>query len=836
MERQQIEQSGLGGYRALDLTDEKGFLCGKLLADLGADVIKVEPPGGEPGRNIGPFYKDERHPEKSLLWWAYNTSKRGITLDLGSEDGREAFLRLVEVSDFVIESFRPGQMAELGLSYEELARVNPGIIMVSISSFGQDGPYARYKATDIVCQAMAGVLNLTGDPDRKPLRISVPQSYLNAGNEAATGALIALWHRERTGLGQWVDISAQECVAWQGFSNQTFWYMRQENPTRENQAHNMLSVGRPTVPDIYCCRDGFVLFTAERGRNGRRTRTLVEWMQEEDSCPPAVSEYDWEETITPPEDMTEEEREQRILEMVQTGFEMRKHFETFFLTKDKQELFQQAVSRGFLLAPLQSIKEVAELAQFRARGFWQEVTHPEIGETLAYPGAPFRSTSAPYRIRRRAPLIGEHNDEVLSGQLRPASSRPAAPESPDTGEAFHGLKVLDFTWITVGPRTTRYFADHGAIVVKVEAPERPDGGRGIPPLKDMMPHPDHSAWFCLYNANKYAMTIDLARPEGIDLAKKLAIWADVLIESFRPGVMERFGLDYESIRKINPGLVYASTSMFGQSGPYRNYAGFGHHAAAITGFDLISGWPDRAPSGAFWAYSDHVAPQMLVSAVVTALLEKRRTGQGQYIDQSQNESALHLLGTPLLDYAANGRVAVCNGGRDPYAAPHGAFRCRGEDRWCAIAVETDEEWRSFCRVMGRPELAMDPRFTTLEERKANEDELEALVDGWTSQFEPTVLMTRLQEAGIAAGIVETAEDMHNDPQLRYRRHFLTFEHPVMGTVFVDALPPKFSRTPARKYLPPPCLSEHNAYVCNEILGISDEEFVHLLEEGVFGQV
>ncbi len=841
LDSEQAEQKGLSGYRVLDLTDEKGFLCGKMLADLGADVIKVEPPGGDPSRHTGPFYEDRPDPEKNLQWWAFNTSKRGITLDITSEDGRSAFLRLVKEADFVIESFMPGYMAELGLDYEELSKLNPGIIMVSISGFGQDGPYAQYKATDIVCQALAGITYLTGDPDRAPLRISVSQSFLNASNDAATGALIALWHREKTGLGQWVDVSAQECVAWQGFSNQTFWFMRQESPTRENQAHNLLSVGRPTVPDIYRCRDGYVLFTPERGRNGRRTRKLVEWMEEEGMCPSVVSEFEWEESALPPADIEEEEREQLILEMVQTAFEMREHFEAFFLTKDKQELFRQAVERGFMLAPLNDIKEVAELAQFWAREFWQEVEHPEIGKTLMYPGAPFRSNGMQYRIRSRAPMIGEHNDEILSGKLKPICRQEAARDIADLGnvdstEVFRGLKVLDFTWITVGPRTTRYFADHGATVVKVEAPERPDGGRGIPPLKDMTPHPDHSAWFCIYNVNKYAITIDLTKPEGVELVKKLAIWADVLIESFRPGVMKRFGLDYESIRKLNPGLVYASTSMFGQSGPYHQYAGFGHHAVAITGYDLITGWPDRAPCGAFWAYSDHVAPQMLVSAIVTALLEKRRTGLGQYIDQAQNESALLLLGNPLLDYAANGRIAERIGGRDPNISPHGAFPCLGEDRWCVIAVETDEEWEKLCKIMGQPELAEDPKFATLADRKANEDELEALVGQWTAKYNSVELMKLLQEAGIAAGAVENAEDLHNDPQLRHRQHFLEFEHPVMGKVYVDALPPRFSRTPARQYLPPPCLGEHNAYICTEILNLPDEEFVDLFEKGVFGQL
>ena len=216
-------EASLSRYRALDLTDKNGLLCGKILAELGADVIKVERPGGDSARRLGPFYHDEPDPEKSLLWWAFNTSKRGITLDLTSRDGRQRFLELVRGADIVIESFPPGEMAKLGLGYNELSGVNPGIILVSISGFGQDGPYAHYKAPDIVLQAMGGYMNLTGDADRPPVRISLAQAYLHASSEAATASLIALWHRERTGEGQWVDISAQECIAWLGFNNYIYY-------------------------------------------------------------------------------------------------------------------------------------------------------------------------------------------------------------------------------------------------------------------------------------------------------------------------------------------------------------------------------------------------------------------------------------------------------------------------------------------------------------------------------------------------------------------------------------------------------------------------------------
>jgi len=331
------------------------------------------------------------------------------------------------------------------------------------------------------------------------------------------------------------------------------------------------------------------------------------------------------------------------------------------------------------------------------------------------------------------------------------------------------------------------------------------------------------------------MTIDLTTPQGLTLAKRLVQWADVLVESFRPGVMEKLGLDYTTTAALNPRLIYASTCLFGQTGPYRDLAGYGHHAAAFAAFDDLVGWPDRTPCGAFWAYTDHIAPQFLVRAIIAALMDRERTGQGQYLEQSQIESALHFLAPAFLDYSVNGRVMTRNGNRDPHAAPHGAYRCAGEDRWCVIAVRTDEEWRALCRVAEQSVLAADRRFTTLESRKEHEDELDRLVESWTSQLAAEEVVEQLQTVGVPVGIVANAEDMHFDPQFRHRSHFLTFNHPVIGPHDVDALPFRLSSTPAKQYSPEPCLGEHNAHICTDVLGMSDEEFLGLLQSGVLGE-
>jgi benzylsuccinate CoA-transferase BbsF subunit len=407
-------------------------------------------------------------------------------------------------------------------------------------------------------------------------------------------------------------------------------------------------------------------------------------------------------------------------------------------------------------------------------------------------------------------------------------------ENKDSPSAFDGLKVVEFSWYITGPRTARYFADHGATVVKIEGPGRYDGGRDVGPYKEKVVHVDRSGFFTLYNVNKYGISVDLKNPVGIELTKKLIRWSDVVIESFTPGVMKKLGLDYDSAKEINPNIIYASTSMMGQSGPYSLFTGFGTHASCICGFGDITGWPNRMPSCPFWAYTDHIGPQLMASTILTALIARRNTGDGQYIDQAQNESAVHFLAPSLLDYAVNRRIATREGNRNPRAAPHNAYPCKGDDRWCVIAVHEDQDWKSLCKVMGFPEWTKDMKFANLHSRKQNEEELDRLIGEWTIQFSAEILMAKLQNAGIAAGVVQNAEDLQNDPQLKSRNHFLTFNHESNGAFIVDALPTKLSKTPSEQYMPSPSLGEHNYHVCTQFLGLSDEEFVELVADGCFG--
>lgn len=398
-------------------------------------------------------------------------------------------------------------------------------------------------------------------------------------------------------------------------------------------------------------------------------------------------------------------------------------------------------------------------------------------------------------------------------------------------QVFEGLKVADFSWALVGPVISRYLADHGAIVVRVETSHRPDILRLAPPFKGGETHQDRSGYFSLYNTNKYSIALNLNHPRGLEVARRLILWADVVVENFAPGVMKRWGLDYESISKLKPEIIMISSSNLGQTGPHALRHGLGTQLVSLAGFTHLTGYPDREPNHPFGAYTDVIAPRFGIAALIAALDYRRRTGKGQYLDLSQLETAIHFLSPLFLDYFVNKREAIRMGNRSPTAAPHNAYRCLGDDRWCVIAIETEEEWQRFCQAIGNPPWTQDPRFSTMKGRKEHEEELDRLIEEWTSQHTAEEVMYKLQEAGVPAAIVANSADVFEDPQLRHRNHFIPLEHPEMGVFNYDSYPFKLSKTPAQ-FRRSPCLGEHTEFVCREILKISDEEFIELLNEGV----
>jgi len=310
-------------------------------------------------------------------------------------------------------------------------------------------------------------------------------------------------------------------------------------------------------------------------------------------------------------------------------------------------------------------------------------------------------------------------------------------------------------------------------------------------------------------------------------------WADIVSEGYTPGTMKRWGLDYEKLKKIKPDIIMVSTCNLGQTGPYASHPGFGTQLVGYSSLASVTGWPDGEPVIPDTPYTDALTPPFGAAALIAALDYRRRTGRGEYLDLSQHEVAIYCLAPLVLDYMVNGQVGQRESNRSPHAAPHGVYPCRGEDRWCAIAVFTDEEWQNFTKVIGEPPWTQELKFATLAGRKEHEDELDELVGEWTRQFTTEQVMELMQTAGIAAGVVQTCEDLYHDPQLKHRHHFWPLEHPEIGQHSYELPAFRLSKTPAELRMPAPCLGQHNEYVYTKILGIPDQEFIELLNEGVF---
>ncbi len=393
---------------------------------------------------------------------------------------------------------------------------------------------------------------------------------------------------------------------------------------------------------------------------------------------------------------------------------------------------------------------------------------------------------------------------------------------------FKGLRIVDFAWLIAGPLPGKYFGMYGAEVIRIESRKRVDGARMQAPFQGGKPGMNRSGSYANTNANKLDIGLDMSNPKGLEIARQLVSTADVVVENFAPGVMKKWGLDYEGVHRLRPDAIMISLSMQGQSGPAAHGKGVGHMLQGLVGINQLSGWPEGAPVGPAEPYTDLTVPWFAIISIIAALEQRMKTGQGQYIDLSQYEVGLYYVAPALLDYEVNGRIQTRTGNRVAEAAPHGVFHCQGQERYVAIAVHTDQEWKAFCQAIGSPAWTREPRFSTFPLRKQNEDELDRLVSEWTSQRAPEQVMDTLQKAGVAAGTVARGQDLHQDPQLKARGHFWPLEHPTMGLRPYDGPAFRLSKAPARM-VPAPLLGQHTEFVCKQVLGMPDGEFKQLTE-------
>ncbi len=410
----------------------------------------------------------------------------------------------------------------------------------------------------------------------------------------------------------------------------------------------------------------------------------------------------------------------------------------------------------------------------------------------------------------------------------------AADSLPSAGLPFDGLKVVDFSWVVVGPSIAKHFADHGATAVRVETPAPMDTLRVAMPFKDGAPGPNRSHFFGEFNTSKYGVTLDLKTQAGVDVAHRLLAWADVFIEAFTPGTVDRLGIGYEKARSLNPSIIMVSTCLMGQTGPLAGLGGFGYHAASMAGFYEVTGWRDLPPDGPWLAYTDTIAPHFLSAAVMAALDHRRRTGQGQRIDASQLEIALHFLSPQTLDSRVNGRTVTRDGNRSPTAAPQGAYPCLGDDRWCCIAVENDDQWQGLRQAMDDPAWARNERFLTTEGRLSHHDEIDRNLSLWTSDKDERQVMELLQAKRVPAGVVQRSSDLLRDPQLAHRGFFRNLEHTEIGSVPYSGPQYRIQGYDSGPRFAAPAMGQHNEYVLKELLGMSDDEIADAVVGGALG--
>jgi crotonobetainyl-CoA:carnitine CoA-transferase CaiB-like acyl-CoA transferase len=813
----------LSPYRVLDLTDHRGELASMVLGDLGAEVIKVEPPGGSSSRRWGPFLEGAPEPERSLRYFAYNRNKRGAALDLETEAERASFLRLVETADFLFESGEPGAMARLGLDFDALRELNPTLVYVSITPFGQDGPYAGFAASDLTVAAMGGPVSLQGATDRPPIRLSVPQVWQHASVEAATAALIAHARMRNSGEAQYVDVSAQASMVWTTLNAMVAAAIQGADFERRG---SVAPIGDLSFETVLECADGHVVLVPAGGAAVVVTR----WLVEDGIVPP-----EWLEK----EDWSTYDRRLLAREPLQYGIEEVQEAQARFLRgRTKADLLELGLKAGVTVAPVYTVEELLRFRHLEDREYWLTAPLPD-GREARVPGPFVRPTRTPPSVRRWAPRLGEHTDEVLNevasraprGEPSPASSGPGAR---DETLPFAGVKVADFSWVGVGPIAARYLADHGATVVRVESASRLDVLRLNLPCKDGVPGINRSQFFGDFNTSKLGLALDLKNPAALEVARRLLGWADVCLDSFTPGTMARLGLGYEDARALNPSIIMASTCLMGQTGPAARFGGYGFHAGALAGFYAVTGWPDLKPDAPWVAYTDTMSPRFLAAALMAALDHRARTGEGQFIDASQLEMSLHFLAPELIDCGISGRIPSRKGNRSDAMAPHGVFPCAGDDQWCAIAVESDEQWVALGRALGDPAWAGDARFKTLAGRLGHQDEIEPRIGAWTRDRSAAEVMRRLQSEGIPAGVVQRSSDLLRDPQLEARRFHHYLEHPEMGRIPYSGHQFRIRGYDSGPRWAAPLLGQHSDEVMRDVLGMSEDEIREVREAGGIG--
>lgn len=784
----------LEGLRVVELAGTvAGPYCARLFADIGAEVIKVEPPDGDPARRMGPFPGDDAHPERSGLFFHLNSGKRSVVLDIDRPEDHDRFRRLVTAADVLVEDRRPGELASLGLSYEDLHRLNPDLVVISITPFGQTGPYAAWTGYDLNAFHLSGSSSrYLGRPGETPLEPGTFAAAYMAGAAGAAWGLGAVLGRERVGGGQHVDVSMAEVSAalFTGALNMTTY--RQTGIAEKRTGLGMVI----TAPaGVMPTKDGHVwMLAVEPGhwRGLARAMGDPEWMSD-----PELTENMFARGM----------RADMINERVGA----------WLAERTSAEVMEVCQANGVPATAIMLPSMLAEDAHLAERRFFETVAHDALG-TVPRLGVPFRLDGDDGALRAPAPLLG-------SGALPDggARRRPLAPMS--RGLPLSGIRVANFGWVWAGPVCGQTLSMLGAEVYKIESNARIDvtrrGAFPPPPIPPSLYAPQGS------------VSLNMKEPEAIELAKEIIAVSDVVVENYGPGTMAGWGLSYEEVRAIRPDIVYLSMPAAGSYGPMKDVITYGMTLASICGLDALTGYLGQGPQVFEQAYTDPYNGLLGAFAVMAALRQRRRTGEGQRIEYSQQEAVLQMAGQAFMEWFLNGRDYGPMENRHPTgaAAPHGVFPCAGDDRWVAIACYTDDEWRRLVTVMGDPEWARDPRYGTAAGRIADIDVIHAFISEWTRLRDDRGLSALLQEHGVAATPVLTVADLFWDPHFRERGTWIEQAHPVEGRGWGYGAYVKLSETDLHTGVGP-WIGDSNEYVFRELLRMPPERYDDLVARRV----
>ncbi len=775
----------------------------KLFTLMGAEVIKVEPPHGDVTRLRGPF-RGPPDPERSGMFIYLNAGKLSVTLDLSAARDRGRLHALLDRADILLHNVLLADRAELGLDSAALSKAHPQLIVATISPFGDSGPRGAWRGYELNAFHAGGMASLiplgSPFPDLPPLKIYSNQAELMGGLHAAMVAAAAYWNRTQSGGGQTADISMQECLAAMLELSLLYYTYNGIVTSRINTAYS----------NVVECRDGSALITLLDEPQWQRLVGLM-------------GNPDWA-------------RSEPFSTRVKRGINadaLRALMSDLWHNWTVADLCRAVQDQRIPIAPLNRIEDVVNDPHLRERGMFVRFPLGDGGRGMLAPGIPFKTGVLPAVDPPRAPRLGEHNGVVFDRTPAVSSKTPTRNRRTGAGGPLAGVRVLDFTHVWAGPYCTLQLAHLGAEVMRVETSRHPCINRIIPPFADGQAGVNRAGSFNQWNQGKRSLQIDLRHPRAAELACEIVRHCDVVVENFAPGVLARMGLGYETLRQYKPDLVMLSISGYGQYGPYRDYVSLGQQTAARAGMFWITGYPNDVPRQVGISYADPVAGVFGAFGIISALLHRDRTGEGQHIDLSMWETLEMMLAESIIEYDLTGRQPERMGNHDKWIAPHEAYRAAGDaEQWVTIAAPTEAEWQRLCHAIGQPRLADDPRFRTAELRKRNEAELDEIITSWTRTRDRWEIAQTLQQAGVAAFPTLNNRDVASDTHMRARGFLLERDHPEIGRRTHAGIPWTMSGTPCSVRAAAPLLGADTDSILSTLLGYCAEKIAQLRAEGV----